>query len=263
MHKWKTRALSLFLAALMLSLTVLPGVAASTAASTIQLMKTTGTVTVTNSSGRSLTKRDNMLLYSGYRVQTGAKSYAWINLDSTKLSKLDASSKVEIRKSGKKLELLLSSGHIYFNVTSPLASDETLNVRTSTMVTGIRGTCGWINVVDGGTTEIYVLEGTVQCNVTDPVTGQVKTATVESGEKITTVAYPQDQEGDKCGFIQEKFDVSDVNGFVLEELAQDPELCEEICEKSGLDLQKAAENAQERLKQDQQRLQDALDLLHG
>ena len=72
------------------TLTVLPASAlTSAAASAIQPVKTMGTVNVTNSAGRSLSVRDNMRLYKGYHVETKAKSYAWINLDSTKLTKLD------------------------------------------------------------------------------------------------------------------------------------------------------------------------------
>lgn len=261
MKKRNVRILSLFLTLMMFCLIISPASAATSAtASTMRLSQYTGTVNVTNASGRVLTEWSNMQLYSGYHVETKAKSYAWVNLDNTKLAKLDASSKVQIRKSGSRLELLLQSGHVYFNVTSPLTSDETLNVRTSTTVTGIRGTCGWVNVVDRWTTEVYVLEGSVQCNVTDPVTGQAKTTTVESGEKAVAVAYPQDWEGDKCEFIQEQIEIEDINGFVLEELIQDPGLREDIYEKSGLDLRDITEEAvQERLEQDERELQEKLD----
>ena len=116
MKKQKQRILSLLLAAVMLCLTALPASAAETAA-TMQLMKTEGTVSVSNSNGRPLSVRDRMRLYSGYHVETKARSYAWINLDDTKLAKLDAVSEVEVRKSGKKLELLLKSGNVFS--TSP------------------------------------------------------------------------------------------------------------------------------------------------
>ena len=135
----KKNIFSLFLALLLLLGMAQPALAADTAAA-MQLSSTAGTVTISNASGRSLSLRDNMRLYSGYQIQTAANSYAWINLDSTKLIKLDASSKVEIRKSGKKLEVLLKSGNLYGNVSKPLASDETLDVRTSTAIVGIRGT---------------------------------------------------------------------------------------------------------------------------
>ena len=263
----KLRALPLLLAALMLCLAVIPASAAesvdSATAAAMQLMKTQGTVNLTNSSGRSLTIRANMHLYNGYRVETKASSYAWINLDSEKLTKLDAVSEAEVRKSGDELELLLSSGSLYFNVTRPLEKEETLNIRTATMVVGIRGTSGWIRATDRWSTEIYVLEGTVQCSVTDPVTGQIKTAAVQSGEMAVAAAYPQDTDGDKCDIIRDRFEPADINGFVLMELAGDPELCAKIYEDSGMDLSGALENARERLEQDQRDMQSALDSIEN
>lgn len=128
-----------------------PALAAENAiASSIQLSKTEGTVSATNSAGRSISLIKNLRLFSGYHVLTKADSYAWLNLDSAKLLKVDASSETEVRKSGKKLEVLLCSGNLFFNVTEPLDDDETLNIRTSTTLTGVRGTCGWVNVIEIG-----------------------------------------------------------------------------------------------------------------
>lgn len=51
---------------------------------------------------------------------------------------------VEVRKNGKSLELLVSSGSLLFNVTEPLKEDEKLNICTAAMVAGVRGTTGWV-----------------------------------------------------------------------------------------------------------------------
>ena len=148
MQTKKTRILkriSLFLSALMLLTTfpmaalaaiVAPVSAESATAASIQLRKIEGDVTVTGGSKRSLSVRENMRLYNGYGLQTQESSYAWIDLDDAKLAKVDAVSEVEVRKSGKLLELLVDSGNLFFNVSEPLARDETLTVRTSTMVVG-------------------------------------------------------------------------------------------------------------------------------
>ena len=88
--------------------------------------------------------QENLGLYSGYGVATQAESYAWIDLDEVKLAKLDAGSEIEIAKEGKKLEINVKSGNMFFNVTQPLADDETMDITTSTMMLGIRGTCGWV-----------------------------------------------------------------------------------------------------------------------
>ncbi|MCI8854965.1 MAG: hypothetical protein HFH26_00275 [Clostridiaceae bacterium] len=123
---------------LMLGMTA-PALAADTAA-TMKLSQTEGTVSVCNAAGRNMPLRDDMRLYNGYIIETGAKSYAWINLDDTKLVKMDASSKVEVRKSGKQLEVFLHSGGLCGDISKKLESDETMNVRTSTSIAGIRGT---------------------------------------------------------------------------------------------------------------------------
>lgn len=133
------RLITLLLAAVLCFTLVIPAFAADTAAN-MQLSKTTGTVTVTNASARTLSVKENMRLYNGYTVETAAASYAWINLDNAKLVKLDACSKVEVRKSGKKLEVLLKSGSLYGDVSQPLENDESMNIRTSTAIVGIRGT---------------------------------------------------------------------------------------------------------------------------
>lgn len=243
------RMLSLFL---VLSMCVGQSYAAEATATTVQLMKTEGTVDVTNSGGRALTVREDMRLYNGYHVNTGAKSYAWVNLDSDKLTKLDESSEMELRKENQKLEILLNEGSIYFNVEKPLEDSESMNIRTSTMVVGIRGTCGWVRVIDRWTTEVSVLEGSVQCTVTDPVSGQIKTTIVKGGEKAVFVVYDPARAGDKCDILLDNFTEEDIPGFVLVELVRDTPLCEKIYADSGLDLLPITrEEAENRLKADQ------------
>lgn len=46
---------------------------------------------------------------------------------------------------------------------------------------GIRGTCGWVRV-DEGEMAVYIIEGTVTCSVSDPDSGEEKTAAVSGGE---------------------------------------------------------------------------------
>lgn len=85
---------------------------------------------------------ENLGLYSGYGINTHLVSYAWINLDDVKLTKLDQNSGIIIQKEGKALNIEIKSGSLFFNVTEPLGDDETMDIRTSTILVGIRGTCG-------------------------------------------------------------------------------------------------------------------------
>ena len=231
----KKKLLSLLLALSLLAGLALPALAAETAA-VIRLEKTTGEVSVKKSSGKAVSLISNMRLYGGYHVLTDEESYAWINLDSSKLLKEDAESEVEIRKDGKRLEVLVSSGNVFFDVAKPLEDDESMCIRTSTMAVGIRGTSGYVQVSDGQVTWITVLEGEVQCSVTDPVTGQAKTEPVYGGERARGVVYDPDRAGDKCDIIKEKIAVEEIPGYVLTDVVRDVDLCDKIKENTGLDI---------------------------
>ncbi|MEG1687178.1 MAG: FecR domain-containing protein, partial [Angelakisella sp.] len=178
------KMLVLFLAVLLVLTPVLPNAVQIAAAketavaTTLRLKSIEGEVTLCNENGRTLTIRDNMKLYSGYTITTGTSSYAYVGLDDTKAIKLDASTSVEVRKRNKSLEVLVSSGAIFFNVTEPLKEDETMEIRTSTMITGIRGTAGMQSV-----SELYLLDGQVQALEFDRSTGQTHNFTVHAGER--------------------------------------------------------------------------------
>ena len=231
----KRRLLPLLLALVLTLGLAAPALAAETAA-VIRLTKTTGTVEISKNSGKSISLLKNMRLYNGYHVSTSEESYAWVNLDDSKLLKEDAESEIEVRKDGKKLEVLLVSGNLFFDVAEPLEDDESLNIRTSTMAVGIRGTSGWVRVVDRWTTRISVLEGVVRCSVTDPVTGQRKTREIRGGETAECLVYPQGRDGDQCDILLDTYAVEKIPGFVLKELVQSLPLCDIIAEETGLDI---------------------------
>ena len=252
------RLLSLLLA-FVLCLSYGPAARAeSTTAAVMRLMKTEGTVSIANSSGRSVKQTERMQLRSGYQLTTKESSYAWINLDDEKLVKMDAVSEITVRKSGKKLDILLDAGNLFFNVKSPLDDDEVFNIRTSTMSVGIRGTSGWVKVIDQWTSRLSVLEGTVAVCVTDPVTGEIKTESVTSGETVDCKVYPQDTSGSKCSIIRGAYGESDIDGFVLVELRPDASLCEKIKEETGIDIIGMPGKPADRLKQDQEQIRDKL-----
>ncbi len=225
------------------------------AASTMRLTKAQGTVSVTNKNGRNMGTQNDMKLFNGYQLATSEVSYAWINLDDSKLVKMDAVSEVEIQKKGKDLEILLNSGNLLFNVSESLKADETLNIRTSTMVTGIRGTAGYVKVIDSKRTQVYVLTGRVECSVMDPVSGQVKDIFLNAGQMAEFVVYDQTRAGDKCDIIIGQVTEQNVDGFVAVELINDPELrttVEGIL--VGINWNNVAANAENNLVQSEQRV---------
>lgn len=206
-------------------------------ATTIKLQKAEGTVTILDQKGKDLAPREEMNLYSGYQVSTQKTSYAWIDLDREKLTKLDAESEAQIEKSRNKLEITVNSGNLFFNITKPLDEDESLDIRTSSMMVGIRGTCGWVEVTEDDRMLVYILEGTVKCTISDPVNSTAFSASVSAGEKAELVFL--DGEPD---IITEELTISDIPDFVMEELKDDEELQTRILDDSGLDIQNPPED---------------------
>ena len=182
-----------------------------TTAATMHLRRTEGTVAVSDGDGKDVPVLDNLGLYSGYEVGTRSASYAWIDLDDVKLAKLDQNSEISIEKEGKALDIRLKSGSLFFNVTQPLEDDETMNIHTSTLLLGIRGTSGWVEENDG-LSRVYLLEGKAECSA------EGQTVRVNAGEfaGLTT-----DGELVVKGFTQQ-----DIPAFVRKDA--DPELIDSV-----------------------------------
>ena len=157
---------------------------------------------------------ENLGLYSGYGVITRAASYGWINLDDVKLAKMDQESEVEIVKEDKLLEINVSSGSLFFNVTEPLAEDETMNIRTSTMMVGIRGTCGWVETETEDVMNAYLLKGQVECTIVDEKGNILASAMLDAGQTAR-----MEYDGKDASITVEKF--SDIPDFVAEEIDDD------------------------------------------
>ena len=196
--------------------------AVSATATTLRLAAYSGSVSVANASGKSQTIKTDMRLYSGYTLATGKASAAYVSLDGTKAIKFDSSSKGSVKKSGNKLEVCLDDGKLFFNVTAPLASNESLNIRTGTMVTGIRGSYGWVT-----RTEVVLVHGHVTVTCINPVTGETRTTELYSGEKVyydpgsTVTGDPKLKEID---FIKEIITNDDFPAFVVDEMRKDESL---------------------------------------
>lgn len=60
-----------------------------TTATTMRLMRTEGQVHVSDDDGAEVAVRESLGLYGGYRVDTGRESFAWIDLDNVRLTKMD------------------------------------------------------------------------------------------------------------------------------------------------------------------------------
>ena len=223
--------------ALLLALSLLLSLAAcgyGTAAATMHLVRTEGRVAVSDGDGEDVPLQDNLGLYSGYGVDTRSESYAWIDLDDTKLIKMDQKSKIVMEKDEKDLEIAVKSGSLFFHVPEPLADDETMDIRTSTMIVGIRGACGWVEYQDG-LSRVCLLEGTAECST------RGKTVQVNAGE---TAVLPADGE-----LTVTALTARNIPDFVMEELEGDDDLVQAILEASGIDVMNPADPVADALEQ--------------
>ncbi|MFI3228509.1 MAG: hypothetical protein R3Y09_14065, partial [Clostridia bacterium] len=239
------RFLTLLLTALMVITFSATALAADSATgSVLRLESLVGTITITNSAGRTMTASENMRLLNGYSITTSNSSYAYVSLDDSKAIKLDALTTCTIRQQGSNLELLVESGSIFFNVSAPLSDTETMSVRTSTTVTGIRGTSGtvWSNGSDQSRTRIHsgsvtvtTVETTAISNsgAIDTNTDALKTTTISAGQEgIAT----HDTSSGTTEIVIISTTEADYSGFELQAIANEDGLLEKILETSETSL---------------------------
>ena len=90
-------------------------------ATTMRLLKVEGTVNIEDASGTVKPVIDNIRFQSGDTLSTGADGLASIGLDDTKIVTLENDSRAEFYKNNKQLELQLTKGALFFEVTEKLA----------------------------------------------------------------------------------------------------------------------------------------------
>ncbi len=201
------------------------------AASVMRLIKTEGEVEVTDHEDGAVPLVENLSLYSGYGLATHPLSYGWISLDDAKLAKMDAVSEIEIQKSEGKLEIEVKSGGMFFNVTEPLAGDETMDIRSSSMVVGIRGTCGWVETEGEGALRVGLFKGEVECSIFDEEGSLLAEETITAGQ---TARMVKGAEG--ASITVSELGAGGLPGFVRQELRRDDSLAAGLAEASGIDV---------------------------
>ncbi len=201
-------------------------------ATTMRLLRVEGTVNIEDSNGNSKPIMENARFQSGDAINTGSASLASIGLDDDKIITLDENSRAEFSKKRKQIELKLTQGGLYFDVQKPLEPDETMDIKTSTMIVGIRGTSGYVFVDDDGRECILVTDGRVHVTGINPVTGEEKETDVSGGQLVKVYLFYDRTEG-SVEFQLEIIDEYDIPDFVLDRLREDPDLLDKVCEYTG------------------------------
>lgn len=201
-------------------------------ATTMRILRIEGTVTLEDD-GKEKTITNNLRLNSGNALTTALKSLVSIGLDDTKIVTLDEKSRAEFNQSGRKIELNLTAGSLFFEVQKPLDNDESFDISTSTMVVGIRGTSGWVSV-DGEHESLIITDGVVHVIGTNPVTGEVKEIDVKAGQRVNVYLY-NDRKIDSIMFELIEVTERDLPEFLLERLREKPQLLDKVCRETGWD----------------------------
>ena len=118
------------------------------------------------------------------------------------------------------MEIEVKSGSLFFYVSEPLKEDETLYIRTSTMMVGIRGTSGWVTAADS-MDSVHILDGTVTVAV-----GETEMS-VSGGEMV----FPSQDGASVIPYTQEQ-----ISPFVPTELEKNEALREKILAETGMDV---------------------------
>ena len=202
-------------------------------ASTARLLRTEGTVCLSGEDGAEKTLMENMRFRSGNALRTETRSLASIGLDATKIVTMNENSRAEFLKAGKKIQLHLTDGRLFFQVSKKLADDESFDIRTSTMVVGIRGTSGYISVDEDGHERVYVTDGTVHIIGTNPVTGEVKEIDLNAGERVTVYLFNDKVKDSIMFFLEEVGGEESLPSLIPVALAEDKELMEKVCGETG------------------------------
>ena len=202
-------------------------------ATTMRLLRMEGTVTLVTSSGSTKQPTGNMRFRSGDSLTTGEDGLATIALDDDKIITLQSNSRAEFSKSRKKIEMTLTQGALFFNVTKPLDADETFDIKTSTMVVGIRGTSGYVYVDRNGNPTIILTDGHVHVTGVNPSTGETKEADVYAGQRLSVFILTGS--GETVVFSLDNINPEDLPLGALNVIANNAILLERVCADTGWD----------------------------
>lgn len=206
-------------------------------ANVMRLLRTEGTVSIEDSKGNSKPVMENLRFQSGDVLVTGADGLASVGLDDTKIITLQNNSRSEFIKNGKQLELKLTKGAVFFNVTEKLRSDEKFEIKTSTMTAGIRGTSGivYYDPEDAGRESLMVTDGVVEVSATNPADNVTRSVKVEGGKSVKVYFYENDTKHDSVEFELCEITEDDLSKFLLGWMADDESLLNRISEYTGWD----------------------------
>lgn len=233
MSSLKLRSCLLLLLAALFLLTC--ATAESYEASTMRLLRYEGNVEISDASGNARFVMENARFNSGETMLTGEASSASVSLDSSKIVTLDAVTKVEFVKDAGQLQMNLKTGTLFLDVQKKLDENESLDIQTTTMTVGIRGTIVYVSEaaptdgISGTSTQLGVLEGTARMTYPDE-NGARRLLEVPAGNLVTISSVS----GTASAPVVAQLTTENINSFAMGLLESDPALMERVEQAHGL-----------------------------
>ena len=190
-------------------------------ASTMRLLRYSGTVRIEDAAGKSRYIMRNARFASGETMRTAEKSDASVGLDDSKIVTLDAKTRVTFHQQAQRLKMTLAEGALFLDVQRKLDENETLDIETTTLTVGVRGTVIYVSDrAEAGrrVSVLCVLEGTARIAYTDG-NGVHRLAAVPAGLKVTM------RTGDAAPEVLPLTE-DDLKGFIQKQIMRDQALQE-------------------------------------
>ena len=224
--------------------------------STIRLESYSGGIIVVSGTGKKQVVSSKMRIFSGYTIVTATNATAYLSLDGTKSVRLNQNTKVIIKKRNNANEIQVLGGSIFFNVTEKLKDNESLNVTTSTLAMGIRGTSGMLKVDKNGSKgQIYTGRIIAKNRFGDE-------KAVEAGEEVDEIDWEDKSNGFKNLKISKiNRDGSNIPSFVLNEFNNNEEAMARLKEDNIFEVEKFPEAEVKNREREENELKEAQKLI--
>ncbi|MBR2824610.1 MAG: FecR domain-containing protein, partial [Clostridia bacterium] len=209
-----------------------PALGESYDAETMRLLRYEGDVEILNAEGQSRFVLENVRFASGEVMRTGKESLASVSLDDSKIVTLDAETRVEFIEESNHLRLNLVEGRIFLDVREKLDENESLDIQTSTMTVGIRGTMVCISHSEDeqiSQTQIMLLEGKTDLDYLDS-SGSHRLLPLSAGQKAVVLQSSGD--GEDVTPAVSQLTAGDLPVLVRRIVSEDPTVRQRVLEGS-------------------------------
>ena len=206
----------------------------------MRLFYAEGTVGLTDEAGSDKSLVENMNFYTGYHLKTGNDGQAKVSLDETRLITLASDSLLGFEKKGEAMKLSLEEGELFFNVEEKLPESASLEIETSTMVVGIRGTSGIVRALPaakaaGHGVVLIVTDGEVEVSIKNAKDGKKATVNVGGGESLTMTKTTDSTGRESVDYEVGQVSPEDLPPIAMGEFKESPNLADRVADTYNME----------------------------